>query len=87
MGKCILHLDRETSFVCMKHDVYMCGDCLKCRDPEIYCKFRSSCPVWFIHKQRKREERERKIIHPPEGGTTNRQVVPPSGGLPLRKDA
>ncbi len=60
MGKCINHPDRETSYLCMKHDVYMCDECLRCRDPEIYCKFRSSCPIWFLHKQRKREERERK---------------------------
>jgi uncharacterized 2Fe-2S/4Fe-4S cluster protein (DUF4445 family) len=43
----------------MKHEIYMCEECLQCRDPEIYCKFRSACPIWFIHKQKKREERER----------------------------
>ncbi|QTA84660.1 Uncharacterized protein dnm_006590 [Desulfonema magnum] len=60
MGKCVNHEDRETNFLCMKHEVYMCQECLRCRDPEIYCKFRSSCPIWFMHKQKKREERERK---------------------------
>ncbi|OQX24690.1 MAG: hypothetical protein BWK80_19465 [Desulfobacteraceae bacterium IS3] len=59
MGKCINHPDRETSFICMKHEIYMCEECLKCRDPEIYCKFRSACPIWFVYKQKKREERER----------------------------
>ncbi|MGE0085246.1 MAG: ASKHA domain-containing protein [Desulfococcaceae bacterium] len=59
MGRCINHPDRETNFLCMKHEIYLCEECLSCRDPGLYCKFRPSCPIWFIHKQKKREERER----------------------------
>ena len=44
----------------MKHNVYMCDECAHCRDPEIYCKFRPSCPIWFMHKEKKREEREKE---------------------------
>ena len=51
MGKCINHPDRETSYICMKHNIYLCEDCLECRDPEIYCKFRPSCPIYFITKK------------------------------------
>ena len=51
MGKCANHPDRETSYICMKHDKYMCEECLACPDPEIHCKFRSSCPVWFMDKR------------------------------------
>jgi len=51
MGKCVNHPDRETHFVCLKHNVYMCCDCLHCRDPKIHCKFRSSCPIWFMEKR------------------------------------
>ncbi len=51
MGKCANHPDRETSYMCMKHDKYMCEECLECPDPEIHCKFRSSCPVWFMDKR------------------------------------
>ncbi len=51
MGKCINHPDRETNFLCMKHNIYLCEECLKCRDPEIHCKFRSSCPIWFMDKR------------------------------------
>ncbi len=51
MGKCINHPDRETSYKCMKHNYYLCEDCLECRDPDIYCKFRSSCPIHFISKK------------------------------------
>lgn len=48
MGKCVNHPNRETQFICLKHNIYMCEECLKCRDPKIYCKFRSSCPIWFL---------------------------------------
>lgn len=51
MGKCINHPERETSYICMKHNYYLCEECLECRDPEIYCKFRSSCPIYFISKK------------------------------------
>jgi tRNA (Thr-GGU) A37 N-methylase len=49
---CINHPDRQTSYVCMKHEIYMCEDCMECRDPDIYCKFRSSCPIHFITKRK-----------------------------------
>jgi uncharacterized 2Fe-2S/4Fe-4S cluster protein (DUF4445 family) len=60
MGNCVNHPDRETSYICMKHEIYLCEDCLKCRDPEIFCKFRSSCPIWFIDKRQKGLDEERK---------------------------
>ncbi len=50
MGKCINHKDRETQYLCMKHQIYLCEECLKCKDPKIYCKYRSSCPIWFVSK-------------------------------------
>jgi len=43
LGYCINHPDRKTEYVCNKHQYYVCKDCLRCRDPELYCKFRSSC--------------------------------------------
>ena len=51
MGKCVNHPNRETNFMCMKHNIYLCEECLKCPDPEIHCKFRSSCPIWFMDKR------------------------------------
>jgi uncharacterized 2Fe-2S/4Fe-4S cluster protein (DUF4445 family) len=36
----------------------MCEECLGCRDPELYCKNRSACPIWFIEKRRKRLQKE-----------------------------
>ena len=51
MGYCINHPDRETSYQCMKHEVYLCEECLECRDPDLYCKFRPSCPIYFLTKK------------------------------------
>lgn len=51
MGYCINHPDRETNYQCMKHEVYLCEECLECRDPDLYCKFRPSCPIYFLTKK------------------------------------
>lgn len=51
MGICINHPDRETSYLCQKHQVYLCEECLACSDPQLYCKFRSSCIIWFITRK------------------------------------
>ena len=48
MGFCINHTETKTRYRCMKHNIYLCKACLTCRDPDIYCKFRSSCPIYFI---------------------------------------
>lgn len=58
MGKCVHHPDRETSYLCTKHGLYLCEECLVCRDPDIYCKSRSACLIWYEHKDRRRLERE-----------------------------
>jgi uncharacterized 2Fe-2S/4Fe-4S cluster protein (DUF4445 family) len=62
--------------------------CQKCRDPEIFCKFRSSCPIWFIDKRQKdwyRETRAEedvktfKVIFKPE----DREISVPEGSALL----
>jgi len=86
LGKCINHPDRETSYLCMKHNIYLCEECLKCRDPEIYCKFRSSCPIWFLSKRikgldeddgKKAEEKSKqlKVIFNPD----KKEIFVPEG--------
>lgn len=52
MGTCINHPDRETPYICMKHQIYLCEECLACKDPDIYCKHRSACPIWFMSKRK-----------------------------------
>ena len=51
MGLCANHPERETSFICMKHDVFLCEACLACRDPNLYCTFRTSCVIWFSERE------------------------------------
>jgi len=51
MGRCKFHPERETAYKCMKHNYYLCKECLECRDPDIYCKFRPSCPIHFLSKK------------------------------------
>jgi len=58
MGKCTRHPEKDTRFQCLKHGVWLCDECLSCRDPELYCKHRSACPIWFIEKRRRRQEKE-----------------------------
>ncbi len=51
MRTCTNHPDRQTSYLCMKHNIYLCEECIQCRDPKIHCKFRPSCPIWFMDKR------------------------------------
>jgi uncharacterized 2Fe-2S/4Fe-4S cluster protein (DUF4445 family) len=60
MGKCAHHPQRETRFQCLKHNLWLCEECLTCRDPGLYCKHRQACPIWFIEKRRKHMEAEEK---------------------------
>lgn len=52
MEKCHNHPDRQTCYVCSKYSTFMCEECFKCSDPEIYCKFLTSCPIWFVDKRK-----------------------------------
>ncbi|GAB6143194.1 hypothetical protein [Desulfocicer niacini] len=51
MGRCKFHPERETAYKCMKHDYYLCEECLECKDPDLYCKFRSSCAIHFLSRK------------------------------------
>ncbi len=51
MAKCINHPEVETSYVCLKYNIGLCEKCLECRDPDLYCKFRSSCAIHFLSKK------------------------------------
>jgi uncharacterized 2Fe-2S/4Fe-4S cluster protein (DUF4445 family) len=54
----------------------MCDECLSCRDPQIYCKNRSACPIWFIEKRRKRLQKEEQAA---EALSRFRVTFEPSG--------
>lgn len=51
MGKCINHPHRESRYHCMKHNYFLCDECIECKDPDIYCKYRSSCPIYFLTRK------------------------------------
>ncbi len=58
MGQCVCHPEIDSRFLCMKHNLYLCEECLTCRDPEIFCKYRPSCPIWFMTKRKEGWEAE-----------------------------
>lgn len=47
-----------TRYQCQKHLTEVCEECLGCKDPTIYCKFRPSCVIHFLEKERKNEHRQ-----------------------------
>jgi len=51
MARCKNHPDVESRYCCMKHQFFLCEDCVKCVDSEIYCRFRTSCIVHFMDKK------------------------------------
>ena len=69
MGRCINHEDRETSYVCMKHNIYMCEECLHCRDPELYCKYCSACPIHFMNKKGTEDWMDEEPVRKSKGRT------------------
>jgi hypothetical protein len=79
LGKCIHHPDRDTRYLCMKHDIYLCEECLQCKDPKIYCKFRPSCPIWFMSKRKEGLETDEKRKPPGYvlGESGESDVTPP----------
>lgn len=55
---CRYHPDRPAIVNCQKHGMGLCESCLDqdphCPDPEIYCKFRPQCVIFFRRKELKR---------------------------------
>ena len=51
MAQCPNHPDRQARFRCMKYGIDMCEECMRCRDPHIYCKYRSAGPIHFMLKK------------------------------------
>jgi hypothetical protein len=52
----------QTRYKCEKHQVYLCDACLKCKDPELYCKFRPSCMIHFLEKEKKNGQADTKSL-------------------------
>jgi len=45
--------ESQRRYKCEKHQLVMCDACLRCKDPELYCKFRPACMIHFLEKERK----------------------------------
>jgi hypothetical protein len=56
MARCPLHPEVETRLQCAKHGTLVCPRCLACRDPDLYCRHRSACLIWFMQRERRKEE-------------------------------
>ncbi|MCG8617120.1 MAG: hypothetical protein MI802_12955 [Desulfobacterales bacterium] len=48
MGNCKKHPTRQTPYRCAKYEIYQCRECLRCKDPKLYCKHRPSCAIYMI---------------------------------------
>jgi uncharacterized 2Fe-2S/4Fe-4S cluster protein (DUF4445 family) len=79
MGTFINHPERETSYLCMKHNVYLCDECLQCRDPELYCKFRESCAIWFMTKKKAGLDADLPVVATKAAPPEHRVVFKPEG--------
>jgi hypothetical protein len=49
----------QAGLECMKHHVTMDAAFPQCRDPELYCKFRTSCIIHFMEKENARSRLKR----------------------------
>ncbi len=43
---------------CEKHQEDLDSCCPKCKDPELYCKFRTACVIHFLEKESRNTEDE-----------------------------
>jgi len=58
MDVCAHHPERPATQYCQKHARFLCDECLRCADPKLYCRHRTSCIVWFFDRETRRKERE-----------------------------
>jgi hypothetical protein len=54
---CIRHPDRAAPYCCPRYAEHLCEECMACRDPKSYCKFRGSCVINELEKQAARRKR------------------------------
>lgn len=51
MNVCKFHRERPSGYYCQKYGYYLCEECLRCHDREMYCKYRTSCIINFQEKE------------------------------------
>ena len=50
--------DTDAMYTCSKHQIHMCALDARCKDPDLYCKFRPSCMIHFLDKERARDAKK-----------------------------
>ncbi len=63
MANCKNHPQTESVYFCSKYKYNLCQACLRCSDPQIYCKFRTSCVIHFLEKEKKIDSLEGRDEH------------------------
>lgn len=53
LQKCLKHNNKEGIYFCAKYTAYYCEECISCKDPKSFCKFRSSCIINKFQKHGK----------------------------------
>jgi len=48
--------DGNIRYLCMKYNRHQQGKQITCQDPDLYCKYRSSCLIHYQEKQRRRRQ-------------------------------
>jgi hypothetical protein len=54
---CRFHPERDAFIWCEKFEYGYCLRCLeqsRCTDPELYCKFRDRCRIWYASREERR---------------------------------
>jgi hypothetical protein len=55
MSCCPNDADSGTRYDCQKHQIQMEAAGARCKDPELYCKFRPACLIHFLERERARQ--------------------------------
>jgi hypothetical protein len=62
---CEEHPDRRAAAECMRYSRGFCVECLEerpvCPDPEMFCRYRERCLVYYSYKEKRREERKKAV--------------------------
>ncbi|RJP57262.1 MAG: hypothetical protein C4549_05425 [Deltaproteobacteria bacterium] len=57
---CTNHPDTRAISVCQKFGIGQCEECIACKDPNLYCKFRDHCIAWELLKENNIVQGERR---------------------------
>ena len=58
---CVNHPDRKAAAVCRRYSRGLCVECLEenpvCPDPDLFCRYRERCLIFYGYKEKQRELR------------------------------